>query len=206
MTPYTSCFPSSFQTAKTRTVDREPHAPSDLPWWNFDGSSTGQAEGSNSDVYLKPVAIYKDPFTLGKNKLVMCETYNYKKEPTRNFSTTISPYSPYQSLFFSATNKRILCEEAMKAAAKEHPWFGLEQEYTLLDRDGWPYGWPKGGFPHPQGRFHATPILDIIRVHSEQVPTTVVLAQRKLLVVMLLKHTTRHVYILESTSVEPMLK
>jgi hypothetical protein len=46
----------------------------ELKEWNFDGSSTGQAEGHNSDVFLRPAAIFKDPFRRGDNILVIAET------------------------------------------------------------------------------------------------------------------------------------
>jgi len=121
--------------SKTRTVDFYPKEASELPIWNFDGSSTGQAEGSNSDVYLHPVALYRDPFRLGENKIVLCDTYKHNKKPTE-------------------TNHREQCLQAMVGAATQHPWFGMEQEYTLLDTDGHPFGWPKNGFPGPQGPYY----------------------------------------------------
>ena len=121
--------------AKSKTMDIVPQKPDDCPIWNFDGSSTGQAEGSNSDVYLYPAALFKDPFRGGHNKLLLCETYKYNKEPTES-------------------NKRHSCVKAMDKAKDSHPWFGIEQEYTLLATDGHPFGWPKNGFPGPQGPYY----------------------------------------------------
>lgn len=120
---------------KTRTMDKEPKLPEECPIWNFDGSSTGQAEGSNSDVFLKPVRLFSDPFRRGNNKLLLCETFKYNMQP-------------------ADTNLRNSCKEVMDRAHDSYPWFGIEQEYTLLDTDNHPFGWPKGGFPGPQGPYY----------------------------------------------------
>ncbi|XP_014204288.1 glutamine synthetase-like [Copidosoma floridanum] len=123
--------------SKTRTLNNIPNKPADLPIWTYDGSSTYQAHGENSEVFLHPVAIYKDPFRCNNNVLVLCETYDFNHIPC-------------------ATNKRFKCREAMDSPAvkKEEPWFGIEQEYTFLDVDGRPLGWPENGFPGPQGPYY----------------------------------------------------
>jgi len=124
-----------YTRCKTKTINFVPKSADELPIWNFDGSSTGQAEGSNSDVYLHPVALFNCPFRRGNNKIVLCETYKYNKKPTES-------------------NYRYSCKMVMDKAKDQHPWFGIEQEYTLLDRDGYPFGWPKLGYPGPQGPYY----------------------------------------------------
>jgi len=47
--------------SKTKTITKPVKSVDELPEWNFDGSSTGQAPGDNSDVYIRPVAIFKIP-------------------------------------------------------------------------------------------------------------------------------------------------
>jgi len=121
---------------KTKTLDAKPGDVSELPVWNFDGSSTGQAPGDDSEVLLKPVAIFDDPFRGGDNILVLCECLTPKMEAL-------------------PTNTREGAKALFDQKLDEKPWFGIEQEYTLFEKDGrTPLGWPKGGFPGPQGPYY----------------------------------------------------
>jgi glutamine synthetase len=66
--------------SKTRTLPAlRAKSVSTLPRWNFDGSSTGQAPGDDSEVILRPCRIFRDPFRPRSdgvdNILVMCDTY-----------------------------------------------------------------------------------------------------------------------------------
>mmetsp|Transcript_4423 Transcript_4423/g.7332 ORF Transcript_4423/g.7332 Transcript_4423/m.7332 type:complete len:380 (-) Transcript_4423:507-1646(-) len=134
--------------SKGRTLPSMPKSPADLPHWNYDGSSTGQAPGADSEVYLVPRAIYKDPFRGGDNILVMCDTY---EPPRLNPDGTVTPMKPIP------TNTRAACSDVMKKVDSHDPWFGIEQEYTLLNvTTKWPLGWPKGGFPAAQGPYYCS--------------------------------------------------
>jgi len=98
-----------------------------LPEWGFDGSSTQQAEGGDSDCVLKPVACYPDG-TRENGVLVMCEVM-------------LPDGTPH------STNGRASIPD------DEGTWFGFEQEYFLM-QDGVPLGFPKGGYPDPQGEYY----------------------------------------------------
>ena len=68
--------------SKCRTLTKLPTSPSDLPLWNYDGSSTGQAPGDDSEVFIVPRAIYKDPFRKGTT-CWSCATRMCRCRPTR---------------------------------------------------------------------------------------------------------------------------
>ena len=57
---------------------------SDIPNWNYDGSSTVQADGHFSEIMIHPCAIYKCPFRKTPNSyLVMCSTFTPDGEVTQ---------------------------------------------------------------------------------------------------------------------------
>jgi glutamine synthetase len=130
--------------SKTRTLPvKRTSAVESLPRWNFDGSSTGQAPGDDSEVILRPCRIFKDPFRPRAdgvdNILVMCDTYTPAGEPL-------------------PTNTRAIAAKAFEGKEDEEIWFGLEQEFTLFNLDQrTPLGWPKGGVPaRPQGPYYCS--------------------------------------------------
>jgi len=89
-----------------------------IPKWSYDGSSTGQASGTRSDIELEPVNIFLDPFhNFGngyKSYLVLCNTIDMSgNEALGNFrKTTLDLYNKHKD---------------------QKPLFGIEQEYFLLD-------------------------------------------------------------------------
>jgi len=82
-----------------------------FPMWNFDGSSTNQAETGNSDRLLKPVRWYmSDQYPLENNTVyVLCEVLN-------------PDGTPHES------NKR-----SGIGTGFEDLWFGFEQEYFIRE-------------------------------------------------------------------------
>ena len=104
----------------------------ECPEWSFDGSSTEQAEGGDSDCLLKPVYICPDP-DRKNGYLVMCEVMNADGTP-------------------HPSNGRATIDDD-----DEDFWFGFEQEYFLWDMDtNLPPGFPHGGYPPPQGPYYCS--------------------------------------------------
>ena len=88
-----------------------------VPAWNYDGSSTSQTTGCNSEINLLPVAVYKNPLFKRKpgleSLLVLCETRDKNDQPLK-------------------TNNRFKANKIFEKCKRHEPWFGLEQESFIL--------------------------------------------------------------------------
>jgi len=129
--------------SKTKIVRKNIHPQKlllkDVEYWGFDGSSTDQASGKDSDCILKPVNIFVDPNRGSDARtgcyLVLCEVIK---------SDGKTPHK---------TNKRARAAREAERCDKFEPWFGLEQEYTFF-KSNRPLGFPAAGYPEPQGKYY----------------------------------------------------
>ncbi len=106
-----------------------------IPDWNFDGSSTNQAKGNDSEVIIKPRATF---YGASNNKncvhiYALCDTY-VKNLP-------------------HPTNNRQVANAIFNSDLKQEPWFGLEQEYFIIKKDGKPLGYE---YSTEQGQYYCS--------------------------------------------------
>jgi glutamine synthetase len=131
--------PTQQLRSKTRILavaEGDPPSLADFPEWGYDGSSTGQAEGNDSDLILSPVNVVRDPFRSPRDRLVLCEVFTPQGRP-------------------HVTNQRAALRDALERAGTGlDPWAGFEQEYTLFD-GGRPLAFAAGE-PAPQGPYYCS--------------------------------------------------
>ena len=125
--------------SKTKIIKLQPWQSlslDDLKEWNYDGSSTNQAQGSDSEIVLKPVQVFPDPFRKKKNTqsnndlidprtavrhnnaLVLCETYHVDGRPTNS-------------------NTRYNANKIFEKYKHLEPMYGIEQEF-FISKNGIP--------------------------------------------------------------------
>jgi len=100
--------------------------------WNYDGSSTGQAEGTKSEVLIKPVRTFSN----GTDTMyVLCETL-------------LPDGTPHP------TNNRAWANSVFERNKELEPWYGLEQEYFMMNPNSdMPYGTKQR---QKQGQFYCS--------------------------------------------------
>ena len=116
---------------KMEDIDRKVEM---LPLWNYDGSSTGQAEGKTSEVLIKPCSIYNNPF-IDNGYLVMCDTYLPDMKPL-------------------PTNSRYNAQIIFDRYKEQRPMYGIEQEFFIKNKEGYVLGFEDGNKPESQGKYY----------------------------------------------------
>jgi glutamine synthetase len=89
--------------------------------WSYDGSSTGQANGDNSEILIKPLYIIQNAYLNSKFNvenyyITICQTFNSNLEPLEN------------NYYYENLKK-------LKRDENELPCFGFEQEFFIMQKD-----------------------------------------------------------------------
>ena len=110
---------------------------SDIPNWNYDGSSTEQATGTDSEVIIKPCSYYKCPFRNYNDILVMCDTYKPDGTPLDG-------------------NNRHWAKQHFDKNLDAKPWYGIEQEFFMMTYNGMPWQLNDLNTAKPQGQYYCS--------------------------------------------------
>ena len=129
----------------TSQIMKEILSPGLYEEWTYDGSSTGQSSGDNSDIILKPVFVCSDPFRKSPNTLVLCSTYTPGAVPLKN-------------------NHRDHAVELFNKKKELEPWYGIEQEFFIMKNDEEypskksfiPFGWSGDIMTNKQGQYYCS--------------------------------------------------
>jgi len=131
--------------SKTKVMTARPTKVSDLGVWNYDGSSTEQAEGHNSEINIVPRAIFDDPFRGYPHVIVLTDAYNAWDDAP------------------AIGNTRKACADIHETYKDHDAWYGIEQEFTLMkkgkvgEKPSEPYGFnDDGSEPAPQGPYYCS--------------------------------------------------
>ena len=111
---------NNFKAITLNVLKKNIESINDIPSWNYDGSSTGQAFSNDSEVIIKPRALFRSsynnyiPYLFNQNHIfVLCDTYKVDGTP-------------------HPTNKRELANNIFNQKLDQEPWYGLEQEYFIM--------------------------------------------------------------------------
>ena len=95
----------------------------DLPVWSYDGSSTYQATGHDSDLTLKPVRVVPDPIRGGGNLLVLCEVFNPDGKPHEtNTRAHLREVLDAAWRYAGTTGRRVSIEYALIKDINDQAW------------------------------------------------------------------------------------
>ena len=124
--------------SKTRVFEGEIRLLEQLPKWNYDGSSTDQAQGTDSEVILVPRQVFPDPIRGGNSILVWCETMRPDESYLHN-------------------SHRHWANDIFEQNKDAEPWFGLEQEYFMINPVTMlPIGFPDNNENALQGQYYCS--------------------------------------------------